>query len=95
MIFAITIAARRKHTKNSELEMLYTFVPDAVETFGRLNKENLAFLSETGKRLSSTTGDTLETSFLFQRLSTMIKCFNAVAFQITMSRLPEANNQRP
>src|SRR6218665_697387 len=53
------IAAARKHTKYSELEMRYTFVPVAVETFGTLNGEDFAFLSETGSRRSSTTGDTL------------------------------------
>ena len=67
--------------------MQYTFVP-VTETF----------LSETGSRLSSTTGDTRETSFLFQSLSTKIQSFNAVAFQGTLSRLSgqgETNKQRP
>ena len=74
--------------------MQYTFVPVAFEIFGSLNKEGPAFLSETGSRFSSTTGDTRETSFLLQSLSTMIQRFNAVVFQGTMSRLPETNKQR-
>jgi len=41
------------------------------------------------------TGDTHETSFLFQSLSAMIHCFNAVDFQSTISMLSETNKQRP
>lgn len=92
---AAEIAAARKHTKYKELEGRYTFVPIAVETFGPLNREGLDFLSETGSRLSTTTGDARETFFLFQSLSATIQRFNAVAFQGTMSRLSGINDQRP
>ena len=91
---AAEMAAARKHVRYSELERRYTFVPVAIETFGPFNREGLAFLSETGSRLSKTTGDTRETSFLFQGLSVMIQRFNAVAFQGTMSRLPGADERR-
>ena len=91
---AAEMAAARKHVKYSELEKRYTFVPIAIETFGPFNREGLDFLSETGRRLSITTGDTRETSFLFQGLSVMIQRFNAVAFQGTMSRLPGADERR-
>jgi hypothetical protein len=91
---AAEMAAARKHVRYSELERRYTFVPVAIETFGPFNREGLDFLSETGSRLSKTTGDTRETSFLFQGLSVIIQRFNAVAFQGTMSRLPGADERR-
>src|SRR6218665_713662 len=51
---AAEIAATRKHAKYSELERRYTVVPVAVETFGPINREGLAFLTETGSRLCRT-----------------------------------------
>src|SRR6218665_2057559 len=84
---AAEIAATRKHAKYSELERRYNVVPVAVETtFGPINKEGLAFLTETGSRLCRTTGDARETSLLFQSLSATIQRYNAVAFQGTMSK---------
>lgn len=91
---AAEIAATRKHAKYSELERRYTVVPVAVETFGPINREGLAFLTETGSRLCRTTGDARETSLLFQSLSVTIQRFNAVAFQGTMSKLSGSNERR-
>lgn len=90
---AAEVAAARKHSKYAELETRYTFVPVAVETFGPINREGIAFLSETGNRLCKTTGDTRETSFLFQSLSILIQRFNAVAFHGTMARLSGLNER--
>src|SRR6218665_3578948 len=78
----------------SELERRYTVVPVAVETFGPINREGLAFLTETGRRLCITTGDARETSLLFKSLSVTIQRFNAVAFQGTMSKLSGSNERR-
>ena len=83
-------AATRKHTKYSDLQRIYTFVPVAVETLGPINREGLAFMSEIGRRLTRISGDTRETSFLFQSLSVTVQRFNAVAYQGTMSKLPGA-----
>src|SRR6218665_2724925 len=93
---AAEIAATRKHAKKaySELERRYTVVPVAVETFGPINREGLAILTETGSRLCRTTGDVRETSLLFQSLSATIQRFNAVAFQGTMSKLSGSNERR-
>ena len=54
------------------------FQPIAMETHGPLNASALNFLSEVGRRLSSVSGDSRETSFLFQRLSVIVQCFNSV-----------------
>ena len=52
------------------------FQPVAIETLGPLNTSALNFLSEVGHWLTSLSGDSHETSFLFQRLSVLIQCFN-------------------
>ena len=83
-------AAVRKHAKYLDLQQRYNFVPLAVETLGPINREGLAFVSEIGRRLTRTSGDTRETSFLFQSLSVTVQRFNAVAYQGTMSKLPGA-----
>ena len=82
-------AAARKHAKYSDLQRRYTFVPFAVGTLGPINREGLAFMSEIGRRLTSISGDTRETNFLFQNLSVTVQRFNAVAYQGTMSKLPK------
>ena len=48
-----------------------------VETLGPLNASALNFLIEVGRRLTSSSGDSRETSFLFQRLSMLIQRFNS------------------
>ena len=50
----------------------------AFETLGPLNASALNFLGEVGRRLSSLSGDSRETSFLFQRLSMIVQRFNSV-----------------
>jgi len=49
----------------------------AIETLDPLNASALNFLSEVGRRLTSLSGDSRETSFLFQRLSMLIQRFNS------------------
>jgi len=53
------------------------FQPVAIETLGPFNASALIFLSEMGRRLTSLSGDSRETSFLFQRLSMLIQRFNS------------------
>ena len=57
------------------------FVPLFIETLGPINFKGLKFLSELGDRLTATTDDLREASFLFQRISNLIQRFNAVCFQ--------------
>ena len=51
------------------------FQPVATETLDPLNASALNFLSEVGRRLTSLSGDSRETSFLF--LSMLIQRFNS------------------
>ena len=74
---AAETASNRKETKYSSLPSDYIFQPVAIETLGSLNASGLNFLSEVGRRLTSLSGDSRETSFLFQRLSMLIQRFNS------------------
>ena len=47
--------------------IIITFQPVAIETLGPLNASALNLLSEVGRRLTSLSRDSRETSFLFQR----------------------------
>ena len=74
---AAETAPIRKESKYSSLPPEYLFQPVAIETIGPLNASALNFLSEVGRRLTSLSGDSRETSFLFQRLSVLIQRFNS------------------
>ena len=54
------------------------FVPVAVETMGAINEAGMNFLGDLGRRITKHT-DHRESAFLFQRISTLIQRFNAVA----------------
>ena len=71
-------AAEMKVAKYSAISTTHDFLPIAFETLGPLNSAAV-FLKALGKRLSSTTGDTRECSFLFQRLSVALQRFSSVA----------------
>ena len=58
----------------------HLFNPLVFETFGPINGDGLAFISESGRRTFAITDDPRETSFLFQSLSVAIQRFNAVCF---------------
>ena len=55
----------------------------ALETVGPMNSTGITFLSELGRRLTSVTGDTCETMYLFQRVSLAVQRYNSVAFKDT------------
>ena len=80
---AADLAASRKEAKYSDLPSSNTFQPLAFETLGPLNASSMAFVTELGRRLSESTDDPRETSFLFQRLSVAVQRFNAVLIQET------------
>src|SRR6218665_2008810 len=80
---AAELAATRKITKYDHVLDSHQFVPVAFETLA-LSITVESTLSKTwAKRLTLNTGDIRETAFLFQRLSTTIQRFNAVAFRGT------------
>jgi len=66
---AAEAAASRKEQKYAALSSTYNFVPIAVETLGPINSKGLQFLSDLGRRITESTQDPRESSFLFQRLS--------------------------
>jgi len=73
---AAETASVRKESKYSSLPPDYIFQPVAIEILGPLNASAVNFLSEVGRRLTFLSGDSRETSFLFQRLSMTIQRFN-------------------
>ena len=73
-------AAANKVQKYSALSPTHDFQPIALETLGPFDPSASLFLSQLGKRLTAVTGDTRETSFLFQRLSVTVQRFNCIAF---------------
>ena len=77
-------AAIRKESKYASLTASYEFIPLAFETLGPINGSAVSFLSTLGHRMSDTTSDCRETSFLFQRISIIIQRFNAVCFRNTL-----------
>ena len=47
---------------------------------GPINQAGQDFISDLGRRISLSTDDPRETSFLFQRLSVAVQRFNSVSF---------------
>jgi hypothetical protein len=89
---AAEIASKRKEAKYASFSISHKFVPLAFETMGAIGSKATTFLRELGRRLSSTTGDTRETTFLFQRLSVAIQRFNAVCFAETFATNQQDND---
>jgi hypothetical protein len=77
---AAEAAATRKDNKYIEISRVHLFYPIAFEIMGQINQVGQDFISELGRRISSSTDDPRETSFLFQRLSVAVQRFNAVSF---------------
>jgi len=50
-----------------------------TDTMGAINKDGMDFLSDLGKRITQSTDDHRESTFLFQRLSMLIQRYNTVA----------------
>ena len=59
-------AASRKDNKYFAIAQSHVFVPLAIETLNPINLNGLKFLSEFSDRLTATTDDLREASFLFQ-----------------------------
>jgi len=76
---AASEAESRKSAKYSELSVVHTFVPIAVETFGAWGPEAIAFVSELGRRISAVTGEPRSTLFLRQRIDIALQRGNAAS----------------
>ena len=86
----------RKLSKYFTICQIHIFIPVALDTMGSINAEFLRFLYELGDRLISISGDPIESSFLFQRLSILVQWFNivvSVAFSF-QRRTSEISNSR-
>jgi hypothetical protein len=86
---AASHAATVKLQKYNSLLSTHLVVPLALETLGPINEEGLSFLKELGRRLSLSTNDPRETSFLFQRLSVAVQRGNAAS---VVGTLPSAQS---
>ena len=64
---AAEVAASRKQAKYADIDSRHVFEPIAVETLGVFNSSARLLLNEIAKKISFNTGDSRETSFLFQR----------------------------
>ena len=76
---AASAAALVKFTKYAALSSTHVIVPVAVETLGAWDMVSMKFVTDLGHRISTISGDSKETAYLFQRLSVAIQRGNAVA----------------
>jgi len=60
------------------------FYPFAIETAGTWHEMAMELTQEIGRRITTITEDTRETTFLFQPLSMAVHRGNAVSYQNTM-----------
>ena len=77
-------AAAAKTLKYTTITRTHAFVAVALESSGSWSSEGLDFVLELGRRLTDATHDTLETSYLFQRLSVALQRGNAICFSSTL-----------
>jgi len=75
---AAELAATRKEVKYADIVGRHVFEPIAVETLGVFNASAIRLLNDLGRRISSISGDTRDTSHLYQRVSVLVQRFNAV-----------------
>ena len=80
---SIEKSAANKTTKYDDLTSTNLFVPIAVETSGAWCSTSIEFIKELERRITATTNEPLETTYLFQRLSATLQRVNAVAFRNT------------
>ena len=75
--------AQNKIDKYSKLASthIYRF---AIKTAGTWHEMAIELTQEIGRRITTITGDTRETTFLFQRLSMVLQRGNAGSFHNTM-----------
>jgi len=70
---AAELAATRKEVKYAGIVGHHIF-----ETLGVFNASAIRLLNDLGRRISSISGDTRETSHLYQQVSVPVQRFNAV-----------------
>ena len=75
---AAELAASRKEVKYAGLDGHYMFAPIASENWGVPSTSTRQLLSDLGRGLTDISGESRETSYLFQRCSVLVQRFNAV-----------------
>jgi len=81
IIIIIIPVSRRETTRlgcDCELAPDYILQPVAVENLGFFDLSTSSFLSDLGSKIRISSGEDKETSFLLQRISVLIQCFNSV-----------------
>ena len=61
----------------------HTHFTIAVETLGPMNESAYQYFEDLGRRIGDISGDSRETSFIYQRLSVTIQRFNAALYRDT------------
>ena len=69
---AAELAASRKELKYAGLYGRYVFAPIAFENLGVPSASACQHLSDLGRRLTDISGESRETSYLFQRFSVLV-----------------------
>ena len=72
------MAATRKEEKYVDLSDRYLFELIAVETLGVFNASVSVLFDDLRRKITSSSGEARETSFLYQRVSVLIQRYNAV-----------------
>jgi len=62
----------------SQYVLTYYIEPIAVETLGVFIASARVLLDDLGWRITSSSGEARETCFLYQRVSVLVQCYNAV-----------------
>ena len=73
-------AAANKIAKYDELASTHIFYPVTIETGGTWNHWAVELVQETGRRAMLITGESRESTLVFQQLSIALQRGNAVAF---------------
>jgi len=68
----------QQEEKYADLDGRYIFEPIAIETLGVFNTSARQLLSDLGRKISESTGEAREASFLFQRCSVLVQRFNVI-----------------
>ena len=76
-------SAVNKTKKYATITSTHLFVPIAVETSGAWCFESAEFIKDLGRRITVITGEPLEATYLFQRISVTLQRGNEVAFRNT------------
>jgi len=70
---AASLAATNKTNKHSHLSATHIFTPVAIETAGTWHHQAVELVQELGRRATIITGDSRETTYLFQQLSVALQ----------------------